>query len=184
RRRASMAALSSVGYMGLWTGLALLLGGPAYGWSTTAIGLFGLLAAAGPVATQVAGRLADRGHVRAVTAAGAAAIAAAWAVLSGAAGALPLLVAGLLLADVGQQLVLNSSQNVLYALRPEARNRINSIFMTVFFGGGALGAGLAGSLWGAWGWNGVVALGATAALGVAVLWAVDRRRTGAGRPGR
>ncbi|MDA2806734.1 MFS transporter [Nocardiopsis suaedae] len=177
RRRGAMAALSSAGYMGLWTGLALLLGGPDYGWPTTAIGLFGLQAAAGPVASQVAGRLADRGHVRAVTAAGAAAIAAAWAVLSGAAGALPLLVAGLLLADVGQQLVLNSSQNVLYALRPEARNRINSVFMTMFFGGGALGAGLAGGLWGVWGWNGVVALGATAALGVAVLWAMDRRRS-------
>ncbi|WP_039820140.1 MFS transporter, partial [Nocardiopsis halophila] len=125
---------------------------------------------------QVAGRLADRGHVRGVTAAGAAAVAGAWAVLAGAAGALPLLVAGLLLADVGQQLVLNSSQNVLYALRPEVRNRMNSVFMTAFFAGGALGAALAGSLWGAWGWNGVVALGAASALGVAVLWAVDRWR--------
>jgi predicted MFS family arabinose efflux permease len=70
--------------------------------------------------------------------------------------------------------VLNSSQNILYALRPEARNRINSAFLTAFFAGGAVGSALASVVWVHGGWTGVCVLGAILSAGTVALWVLER----------
>ncbi|MEU9759249.1 hypothetical protein [Streptomyces sp. NPDC047985] len=67
---------------------------------------------------------------------------------------------------------------MIHALRPEARNRINAGFMTLFFLGGALGAALASMVWSRAGWSGVCLLGGLLAAGSLVLWVLERVRTG------
>lgn len=181
RWRAGIGALSLASFNALWTAVVFLLAGPGYGWSESAIGLFGLVGVAGALATPFAGRLADRGLVQTVSGAGTAVLALSWIAI-GAGGESPAwLLGGTLALNIAQQSVLNSSQNVVYALRPEIRNRVNSAFMTAFFVGGATGSALASVVWAAAGWTGVSVLGCMLATAAFLLWALERSAARAGR---
>ncbi|MEV6159601.1 MFS transporter [Nonomuraea sp. NPDC052129] len=174
RWRAGIGALSLASFSVLWTALTFLLAGSPYDWSESAIGLFGLAGAVGALTATVAGRLADRGYVQIVSGAGTVLLVASWPALAAGAHSLVLLLVGVIVLDLAHQAVLNSSQNVLYALRPEARNRINSAFMTSLFVGGAVGSALASAVWANSGWTGVCVLGATLSAGTLVLWILER----------
>lgn len=174
RWRAGIGALSMASFSVLWTALTFLLVRSPYGWSETTIGLFGLVGAAGALTATVAGRLADRGHVQIVTGAGTVLLVASWPAIAAGARSPVWLLAGVIVLDLAHQAVLNSNQNVLYALRPEARNRINSAFMTSFFVGGAVGSALTSVVWVHGGWTGVCVLGATLSAGTVVLWVLER----------
>jgi len=52
-----------------------------------------------------------------------------------------------------------SNQHIIYPPRPEARNRLNTIFMVGMFVGGALGSAAASLAWMLDGWIAVCALG-------------------------
>ncbi|WP_431896418.1 MFS transporter [Nonomuraea sp. bgisy101] len=184
RWRAGIAALSLASFSVLWTALTFLLVRPPYSWSESAIGLFGLVGAAGALTATVAGRLADRGHVQTVTGAGTVLLVASWLAIATGARSLVWLLVGVIVLDLAHQAVLNSSQNVLYALRPEARNRINSAFMTSLFIGGAVGSALTSAVWVHGGWTGVCLLGAALSAGTVALWVLERVTAGraAGKP--
>ncbi|MEV0162500.1 MFS transporter [Nonomuraea fuscirosea] len=187
RWRAGIGALSLASFSVLWTALTFLLAGSPYGWTESAIGLFGLVGAAGALTATVAGRLADRGLVQVVTGAGTVLLVASWLAIAAGARSLVWLLAGVILLDLAHQAVLNSSQNVVYALRPQARNRINSAFMTSFFVGGAIGSALTSLVWVHAGWSGVCVLGGALSAGTLVLWILERLTTGrqpAGTPPR
>ncbi|MEV5496938.1 MFS transporter [Nonomuraea fuscirosea] len=186
RWRAGIGALSLASFSVLWTALTFLLAGSPYGWTESAIGLFGLVGAAGALTATVAGRLADRGLVQVVTGAGTVLLVASWLAIAAGARSLVWLLAGVILLDLAHQAVLNSSQNVVYALRPQARNRINSAFMTSFFVGGAIGSALTSLVWVHAGWSGVCVLGGALSAGTFVLWILERLTTGrpAGTPPR
>ncbi|MFD7862087.1 MFS transporter [Streptomyces sp. NPDC057682] len=174
RWRAGIGALSLASFSVLWTALTFLLVRPPYGWSESGIGLFGLVGAAGAVTAMAAGRLADRGHVQKVTGAGTVLLVLSWAAVAAGSHSLVWLLIGVVVLDLAHQAVLNSTQNVIYALRPEARNRINSAFMTSFFVGGAAGSALTSVVWAGAGWAGVSVLGASLAAGTVVLWVLER----------
>lgn len=57
------------------------------------------------------------------------------------------MVVGILLLDTGEQCVLIANQHTIYSLRPDARNRLNTLFMCVMFIGGACGSLTATWLW-------------------------------------
>ena len=61
---------------------------------------------------------------------------------------IPMLVIGVLIMDVGVQTVQISEQGTVLALMPEARSRLNTLYMVARFTGGA-----AGSLAGAYAWS-------------------------------
>ncbi|MFD3685395.1 MFS transporter [Nocardiopsis sp. NPDC058631] len=87
------------------------------------------------------------------------------------------LVIGVILINAGQTAMLNASQTTCYDMRPEARSRVNAVFMTLFFAGGALGGALAPLAWNNAHWTGACLLG-TALVGIGLLVAVvpHRRR--------
>jgi predicted MFS family arabinose efflux permease len=68
-----------------------------------------------------------------------------------------------------------SNQNVVYALAPQARSRINAVYMTTYFVGAASGSAVGAWAWLQAGWGGASLAGATLGLLTlaVVLW--DRR---------
>jgi predicted MFS family arabinose efflux permease len=174
RWRATIVALSFASFTAMWTALTFLLGREPFTWSEATIGLFGLVGAVGAVTATVAGRLADRGLVQAVSGAGSMLLLLAWLPLGLGGQTLALLVTGVVMIDMAQQAVLNSSQNVLYALDPAIRNRLNSAFMTLGFAGGAAGSAMASVVWPRAGWTGVCLVSAALAAGALVLWTLER----------
>jgi predicted MFS family arabinose efflux permease len=70
--------------------------------------------------------------------------------------------------DMGVQATHISNQSLIFALRPEARNRINTIYMVTYFIGGGFGTYLAAQAWAHYKWTGVCILGiAVSAMAVA-----------------
>ena len=119
--------------------------------------------------------------------------------MTGAAGALRrvprcgravALVAGSLLLDVAMQAGMVANQVRNYRLRPEARSRVNTSYMTCAYCGGAAGSWLGAQTFAAFGWIGVCAVAAVlagAALARHVRWLRhnhSRRRDGDPAPHR
>ncbi|MDL4812859.1 MFS transporter [Actinomadura opuntiae] len=172
------------GFSAAWTAVALLVSGPRYGLGAQAVGLVALVGAASVVCTPVAGRMVDRAGPDAVTPVCALAVLAAAAVLAagsaGGAAGMAALVAGMLLLDAAVQSGQVANQARIFALRPQARARLNTAYMTCSFLGGSAGSWLGAAVYGRFGWTGVCALVALPAGLVAVAAArrVPRRRAG------
>ncbi|MFE2375819.1 MFS transporter [Streptomyces sp. NPDC059398] len=173
RVRALIGLLAFACFSALWTSLAFLLSGPGYGWPDAEIGLLGLAGAAGAIAAQLAGRLADRGRTGLTTVASALLLLVSWGVLALGAHSLAALIAGIVLLDLAHQGVHITNQSLIYALRPDSRGRITSAYMTCYFAGGAIGSALVGVVHAHAGWNGVCALGAVLAALLCLVWACD-----------
>ncbi|KUL55561.1 transporter [Streptomyces sp. NRRL F-4489] len=176
RARSAIGMLAFACFSVLWTALAFLLSDPEHGWTDAQIGLLGLAGAAGAVAAQAAGRLADRGRTTLTTAAGALLLLASWWALAVGAHVLAALILGIVLLDLAHQGVHITNQSLIYALRPEARGRITSAYMTCYFLGGAAGSALAGTAHAYAGWNGVCTAGAALALLLCLVWAITVRQ--------
>ncbi len=138
-----------------WNTIAFFLSGPPYDYGSNTIGLFGLVGVAGAAAAAVAGRLADRYSPRLTIGAGIVLMGLAYACCWLAGQNLAWLIVAVVLLDLGAQAVHISNQTRIYAIRPEARNRMNTAYMVCFFIGGSTGSALGAWSWGRWGWPGV-----------------------------
>jgi predicted MFS family arabinose efflux permease len=167
RFRMALGFLSMAGFSMFWTSIAFLLSGPHYGYSEAVIGLFSLAGLAGAGIASFAGRAADRGHVLAGTRIAAAATLAGWGLLALGERSLPALIAGIVVLDLGVQATQILNQSVIFRLRPEARSRLNTAYMTAYFAGAVSGSAGASLAWERGGWSAVsVAGGAVAAAGL------------------
>lgn len=160
RIRAVLGMLSFAIFSLFWTPLAFLLAAPPYHYPDAVIGLFGLAGAAGALAAAWAGRLVDQGKGAIGVWLGLLGLLLAWLPLGFAQTSLFALLMGVLLLDLAVQLLHVSNQNAIYALRPQARNRLNAGYMTCYFIGGASGSWLAACLYAHVGWIGIVVAGA------------------------
>jgi len=159
RRRAWHGACAFAAFSALWTTIAFLLSGSPYHYSNAVIGLFGLVGAGGIVAANLAGKLADSARVPATTIGAGVLLAGSFALLWAGRTSLAALIAGIVVLDMGTQGMQITNQAVIYALRPDARSRINSAYMVCYFVGGAVGSLAAGTLYASHGWAGVCLLG-------------------------
>jgi predicted MFS family arabinose efflux permease len=175
RRRAVAQALMFGAFTAFWTAIAFELTGQHH-LTQTGIALFALVGAAGAAAAPVAGRLGDRGHGRRARGVTAALGVVALLLANIGAGSLALLAVAAVLLDFAVQSNHVLSVRDIYVLRPEARARINSVYMTSIFAGGAASSAVTGIVEQHWGWNGVTLFaGALVAL-AGLLWLADLRR--------
>ncbi|WP_240812472.1 MFS transporter [Streptomyces sp. DASNCL29] len=162
RRSCWYQATVFAGFSAVWTCLALLLTGPAYGLGAQAVGALALVGGATMLCTPLAGRMVDRRGPDPVNLVCLLGVLLSAAVLAlGALGGTPGLAAltiGTLLLDVAMQSGMVANQARVYALRPDARARLNTAYMTCAYLGGSAGSWLGVRAWGRTGWWGVCAL--------------------------
>ncbi|MGH8270964.1 MAG: MFS transporter [Gammaproteobacteria bacterium] len=173
RRRAVYGAMGFASFSVLWTALAFLLARPPYNYGEAVIGLFGLLGAAGAFCAVIAGRLHDRGLTRAGTGMFLALIVVAFAIMGIFSTQLAAIVIGVVLLDLGQQGAHILNQSVIYQLRPEARSRLTTAYMTCFFLGGVIGSAAAGYMYKYAGWTGVAWLGGAFGAVAFLFWLTE-----------
>jgi predicted MFS family arabinose efflux permease len=161
-------------FSSFWATLVFFLATPPYHYGPRVAGTFGVVGAVGVLFAPWAGRLTDRKGARFTVRLAILTAIASYAVFDVAGRSIWALTAGVILLDVGVQAGHVANQTRIYALVPEARSRLNTVYMVTYFLGGALGSALGAYGWSRWGWNGVCAAG-TVQLLVALAWSSKRR---------
>lgn len=159
RRAALVGGLLFAAFSVFWTTLAFFLESPAFGYGSDVAGFFGLIGAVGALAASWAGRTADVKGPDFTIALGSGAALVSFVVLGLGGYHLAGLVLGVIVLDVGVQGAHISNQTKIFALVPEARSRLNTVYMTGYFIGGSLGSLLGGLAWTHGRWPGVCGLG-------------------------
>ncbi|MBR0647069.1 MFS transporter [Plastoroseomonas hellenica] len=159
-----------------WSTLTLHLASPAYHLGPAAAGLFGLIGIVGVLAAPFSGRLADRGAPRRMVGLGILLALASFAIFALFGESLAGLVAGVILLDLGVQGAQISNQTRIFALQPEARARINTIYMVTVFAGGALGSAAGTVAWTLGGWPAVTGCGLIFCAVSLAIFGLARRR--------
>jgi len=164
----AMGFLTFAAFSAFWATLAALLVRPPYELGPAAVGAFGLVGLAGLMVSPQIGALVDRIGARTVASVSAVTVVTAFVLIAPGARNLFCLVAGMVLLDLGNRAGFIANQARIYALRPEARSRLNTVFMVSYFLGGAAGAALGG--YGAHrdGWIGLTVVGAVLSLAAVV----------------
>ncbi|MFJ3485246.1 MFS transporter [Pseudomonas sp. NPDC090202] len=160
RQRALYQGLLFAGFSLFWTAVPVELA-RQHGLSQSQIAIFALVGAIGAIAAPIAGRLADAGLTRRASL--IAMILAPLAFLLGLSTpgytVIGLALTGVLL-DFAVQMNMVLGQRAIYALDPASRGRLNALYMTSIFVGGAIGSAITSLLYESHAWQGVIALGA------------------------
>jgi predicted MFS family arabinose efflux permease len=159
RRRIVYGMAVFASFSVLWTGLPFLLAPAPYRYSDTVIGLFGLLGVAGVLMASIAGHLHDLGHSRLATGGSLALVILGFVLMGVWPYHVIAIIVGIVLLDLGVQGTQILNQSTIYTLRPEARSRLTTAYMTCFFVGGAIGSAVAAASFTHFGWTGVAMTG-------------------------
>jgi predicted MFS family arabinose efflux permease len=174
-REASLIGAMLFGaFSAFWSTLVFRLATPPYHYGAAVAGLFGLVGVAGALIAPAAGKVTDRKSPRYTIGIGIGITIASylcfWLFGSAFAG----LVIGVILLDLGVQGAHVANQARIYGLIPEAPSRLNTVYMVMYFAGGALGYALGAWGWSVAQWDGVCLAGA--ALSLTALTVHLRRR--------
>ncbi|HEY1720261.1 MAG TPA: MFS transporter [Magnetospirillaceae bacterium] len=177
RRRASYQAVMFCGFNMFWTTVPLMLSDRLH-LSQQAIALFALAGAGGAFAAPIAGRLADRGLIRATTVgmmilAGVTFFSTRFAV--DAMMVVPLAILAILFdgAVQGNQIC---SQRIIFSGPMETRGRVNAIYMTSLFFSGAIGSVVGTVSYHHGGWELTSAIGGLLGVAMLMLFATELRQ--------
>ncbi|WP_284402615.1 MFS transporter [Acidovorax sp. SUPP2825] len=138
--------------------------------------LTGILAA-----RSVAGLLSGLGREQLTTRVSVLLVLASWAALWLGGTSIAWFLVGMLAIDLALQGVHISNQNVIYQLAPEARSRLNAVYMTTYFTGAALGSALGSAAWQRGGWS-AACLAGVGVAGLNALAMVHDARLARGTP--
>lgn len=171
RRTSAIAALQFGAFSAFWVTLTFHLRSMDAHYGSEIAGLFGLVGVVGALASTGAGKLIDKCNPRFVVLASSAIFLVAFAIFALAGSRIAGLVAGVILLDFGLQSAHVANMARSMSIRSDAMSRINTLYMTIRFAGGALGSLLGVWAWSAWQWPGVCAVGLVLACASLVLQA-------------
>ncbi len=159
REASLLGGIFFAAFSAFWTTLVFFLQTPPYHYGSGVTGLFGLVGAAGAFFAPFVGRLADRYGARRNVLAALVVTLGSFGVLYFFGRNLIGLSLGIILLDVGVQSGHISNQTRIYSMLPEARSRLNMVYMTTYFLAGAVGSSAGTILWQRFGWAGVCTFG-------------------------
>jgi predicted MFS family arabinose efflux permease len=175
RRRSFCQAMFFGAFTSYWTSIAYELIG-RHDFNQAEIGVFALVGATGAAVAPLAGRLADLGLGH-LGSAGSVLLGVGAMVLADlGSGSVVLLGVAAVLLDMAVQSHQAFSQRDIYGLRGDARARINTVFMTTMFVGGAAASAISGWLHDSYGWSGVTLFGAALIAVAGIVWSVGHLR--------
>ncbi|MBE7174838.1 MAG: MFS transporter [Mucilaginibacter polytrichastri] len=146
REASAISFLSFAVITAFWTVMVLYLS-DQFQYSSYEIGLFGVAGAAGALAAPLVGSRGDSGNPISVICIGLALQAGSYLLFYFTGENLWLFIVGVIAVDIGQQAIHVTNQTRIYASLPEARNRLNTVYMTVAFIGAAGGSAFGLMLW-------------------------------------
>ncbi|MDR7210018.1 MFS transporter [Flavobacterium piscis] len=138
-----------------WTTMVLLLSGEPFNFNSATIGLFGIVGASGALAAPLVGKMGDKKNPRIAVGYGCLLMLISFIIFYFSIESIIGVVIGIVFIDIGIQGVHISNQTRVYSLLPEARNRLNTVFMSFSFLGTAAGSAYGLLLWKAGGWHAV-----------------------------
>ncbi len=145
-----------------WTTMVLLLSGTPFNFNSATIGLFGIVGASGALAAPLVGKMGDKGNPRVAVGYGCLLMLISFIIFYFSIESVIGVIIGIVFIDIGIQGVHISNQTRVYSLLPEARNRLNTVFMSFSFLGTAAGSAYGLLLWKIGEWHAV-------AIGCAIL---------------
>ncbi|ENV35154.1 MFS transporter [Acinetobacter gerneri] len=137
----------------LFSTIAVLLTSEPFHLPDALVGVVTLIGVFGALSTTFVGKFADKGHTRLLTFVGIAILACSWGILYLGGKSLVFYTMGYGLINLGLAITHSSNQSIIFRLRPDAKSRINSIYMTTYFIGGACGSALGIYAWHHGGWT-------------------------------
>ncbi|MDX6188546.1 MFS transporter [Flavobacterium sp. Fl-318] len=155
-----------------WTTMVLLLSGEPFKFNSATIGLFGIVGASGALAAPLVGKMGDKGNPRVAVGYGCLLMLISFMVFYFSIESVIGIVIGIVFIDIGIQGVHISNQTRVYSLLPEARNRLNTVFMSFSFLGTAAGSAYGLLLWKLGGWHAVTIGCAVLALLALIVYGV------------
>lgn len=157
-REATAVSMCSFAVFGsFWTTMVLLFSNAPHHFSSDQVGLFGLAGAAGALAAPLVGSMGDKGNLRRTISTGLGILLFSLSLLYFSRYYVLGFVVGTILLDIALQAIHISNQTRVYALIPEARNRLNTVYMSCSFAATATGTAIGLSLWKHCNWGGVIA---------------------------
>ncbi|MFW1666594.1 MULTISPECIES: MFS transporter [Acinetobacter] len=172
--RALVGACAFASMSTLFSTMALLLSSPPFHLKDFMIGIVSLIGVFGALSTSYAGKLADRGYTLVLTWAGCGLLLISWTSFFFAKVSLIFYVIGFGLINWGLALIHTSNQNIIFNLRPDAKSRLNAIYMTLYFAGAASGSAIGIFAWRHGGWVMTCSAGLALTLLAALFALIDR----------
>jgi predicted MFS family arabinose efflux permease len=170
RIRSLYGMLGFASFSVLWTSLTFLLAHPPYNFSDAVIGMFGLIGASGAASATIAGRIADKGYTKAATGIFLFSLVVSFFMMIFGRTSLVPLIIGIIIFDFAAQGAHILNQSEIYKLRPEARSRLTTAYVTSFFIGGSIGSATSAIVFSKYGWVGVCTLGGLYGLIAFSIW--------------
>jgi len=176
RLAALRGGLAFAGLSAFWTTLVFLME-DNFGYGSDVTGAFGLFGVVGALAATVVGKLNDKINQHKIILYSAVGLLLSWVVFYFSAASILGLIVGVILIDLALQALHITNQNIIFSKNPDARNRVNTIYMVGFFIGGALGTTLGAYAWEHYAWTGVSTLGIALSLAIVVVHLIFKRKT-------
>lgn len=153
RRSTLLGALIFGAFCSFWTTLTFHLSGAPFNYGTDTIGLFGILAIAGALLAPYFGRLVDGGNASKSQLFSVGMLLFSVILLNILPHSVWAIIVAVLLLDVGVQATQLINIATIYTLDEKANSRINTIYMTSYFIGGAVGTFVGVQCWKYGGWE-------------------------------
>ncbi|HEA21354.1 MAG TPA: MFS transporter [Pricia antarctica] len=158
RLAALRGGLAFAGLSAFWTTLVFLME-DNFGYGSDVTGAFGFFGVAGALAAAFVGKLSDKINKDKIILYSALILIVSWVIFFFSESSIIGLIIGVIVVDLGLQGLHITNQNIIFSKNPDARNRVNTIYMVGFFTGGAMGTTFGAYAWEHFGWSGVSILG-------------------------